>query len=119
MAANWRYFTRQELLSSGGVLQTLPPELEDNLLLLGNALDKFRAAWGHPIYITSGYRTPERNAAVGGVPNSLHTKALAADCYSDPFDSFVDFCLKEWAGGVGVYSNFVHLDLGMYRRWRA
>lgn len=32
-----------------------------------------------PFVITSGYRTPEHNAAVGGVPNSAHVRGLAVD----------------------------------------
>lgn len=31
------------------------------------------------LHITSSYRTPARNAAVGGVPNSFHTRRRAID----------------------------------------
>ena len=33
--------------------------------------------------VTSGYRTAKRNAMVGGKPNSLHTRDLAADVVYD------------------------------------
>jgi uncharacterized protein YcbK (DUF882 family) len=118
MNAKIRYFTRAELLTSGGVLQSLPPDLESNLNALAIALDSFRHWWGKPIIITSGYRTPERNAAIGGVPNSPHTRMIAVDCYSEPFDNFKSFCLKWWPGGVGIYAGHVHLDLDVYRRWQ-
>lgn len=42
-------------------------------------LDKARDIAQTPFKITSGYRTPEKNAQVGGVPNSSHTKGLACD----------------------------------------
>ena len=42
-------------------------------------LDKARAIYGKPIYITSGYRTEAHNEKVGGVSGSSHLKGLAAD----------------------------------------
>lgn len=42
-------------------------------------LNPARAKLGKPIYITSGYRSPELNAAVGGAANSQHTTGEAAD----------------------------------------
>ena len=38
-----------------------------------------RALFNRRIEITSGYRNPEVNAAVGGVPNSAHALGHAAD----------------------------------------
>lgn len=42
-------------------------------------LDKARDIAGVPFVITSGYRTPEHNAEVGGVDGSSHTLGLAVD----------------------------------------
>ena len=42
-------------------------------------LDPLRRILLTPITITSGYRCPELNKAVGGVANSWHTKGNAAD----------------------------------------
>ena len=42
-------------------------------------LEPLREACGHPLIITSGYRCPQLNSAVGGVKNSYHLLGLAAD----------------------------------------
>lgn len=42
-------------------------------------LDEARGIAGVPFIITSGYRTPEKNASVGGVEDSSHTTGLAVD----------------------------------------
>jgi zinc D-Ala-D-Ala carboxypeptidase len=42
-------------------------------------LDRAREFFGFPIVLTCGYRSPEHNAEIGGVPNSAHTKGMAAD----------------------------------------
>lgn len=42
-------------------------------------LQPIRDAYGQPIIVTSGYRCPALNAAVGGVKNSQHVLGQAAD----------------------------------------
>lgn len=42
-------------------------------------LDPLRLAMDEPVFITSGYRCPELNKFVGGVPNSQHLTGCAAD----------------------------------------
>lgn len=41
---------------------------------------------GFPVTITSGYRSPSLNEAVGGVSNSDHALGYAADIYVDQTD---------------------------------
>lgn len=45
-------------------------------------LEKTRLWAGSPIIITSGYRCPEYNERIGGVPDSLHTTGRAVDIIS-------------------------------------
>ena len=47
--------------------------------LIDELLDPLRRAWGQPIRVSSGYRCPELNRAVGGVANSQHQTGEAAD----------------------------------------
>jgi uncharacterized protein YcbK (DUF882 family) len=47
--------------------------------LCAKLLQPLRDAIGKPISINSGYRCPELNAAMGGVPTSQHQKGEAAD----------------------------------------
>ncbi len=48
-------------------------------LLVDNILDPLREAYGKPVIVTSGYRCPALNKAVGGVKSSQHMLGEAAD----------------------------------------
>ncbi len=81
-----KYFSIGELLYSDTALEKkinnlkTTPEIEDNLrALIENVLEPARVRLGVPIIVTSGYRCPALNSAVGGVANSQHTKGQAAD----------------------------------------
>lgn len=54
-------------------------ELNNICLLVENVLEPARRKYGAPIMINSGYRCPELNKVVGGVPTSQHCKGEAAD----------------------------------------
>lgn len=58
-----------------------PPELLAHAVLLACALEEVRAVVGAPVHVVSAYRTPERNAAVGGSLSSYHPLALGADVH--------------------------------------
>lgn len=90
-------------------------ELRFNIVLLAGQLDKVREAWGSPLIVTSWYRPPAVNKAVGGVSNSTHLQGYAADVYPangklKEFQAWVD---KHWYGalGYGLKKGFVHLDM--------
>jgi hypothetical protein len=44
-------------------------------------LDPLRERYGYPIMVSSGYRCPRVNKAVGGSATSQHVKGEAADIY--------------------------------------
>lgn len=80
-----KYFTIAELCASStatakGIDNTPTPGITQNLeRLVANVLDPLREVWGKPIVVTSGYRCPELNKAVGGAKNSHHMQGMAAD----------------------------------------
>lgn len=54
--------------------------------LVETVLQPLRDTVGHPLRISSGYRCPELNREVNGVPNSQHIKGEAADiAAADPY----------------------------------
>lgn len=51
--------------------------------LVTKLLQPLRELYNKPMRINSGYRCPELNKAVGGVPTSQHVKGEAADIRTD------------------------------------
>ena len=86
---NWKYFTLKEFTRSRtadklGFFNTpLESDIQNLDLLVSNILDPLRKAWGKPIIVTSGFRVPRLNEAVGGVKNSDHLYGRAADIYNN------------------------------------
>ena len=79
----------------------VPAELVPNIKnLCEQVLEPLRERFGEPIYISSGYRCPQLNRAVGGVPNSQHTRGEAADiCGLSPDSTSPEARrkMREWA----------------------
>lgn len=80
-----KYFTIDELCASDTAERKKidnTPNADARLRmqrLIEQLLDPIRAAWGAPITVNSGYRSPALNRAVGGVATSQHVKGEAAD----------------------------------------
>lgn len=112
-----RHFTVGEVLQKD--LRRVPNDenIVGNIYALADELDLMRDEWGAPVGVTSWYRPPAINRAVGGVSNSQHLSGMAADIYTmDGRDSeFEAFLSRHWGGalGRGVASGrgFTHLDL--------
>jgi len=87
-------------------LVKIHPELVDRL-------ERLRALWKEPLFVTSGYRCQKHNREVGGVPHSMHMEGKAADvvvlCAEQ--NSFVDAAYEAGFFKALPYGsrNFVHL----------
>lgn len=78
------HFTLEEMVASQLAArrridnQPGPAELA-NLRRVAATLEQVRELVGGPVLVSSGYRSPAVNAAVGGAKNSAHLLGLAAD----------------------------------------
>lgn len=74
-------FTLDEFVTTSTGLENIPGPLEiENLrLLVENILQPLRTYLNQPINISSGYRSPLVNTAIGGSKTSQHSKGQAAD----------------------------------------
>lgn len=115
-----------------GVKNSLPPEgLWTNIIPTLIVIDEIRQLAGAPVTLTSAYRSPAYNRAVGGEAASFHMRNQATDiqCASMSAaqlwriavslrgkkfrlpDNGGDFIFK---GGIGKYPGFVHVDTRGY-----
>ena len=85
------HFTSDELTVTKSGLANIPTAGDiDNLRkLCRDVLEPIREKIGHPIIITSGYRSAAVNRAVGGVVTSQHLKGEAADIHITSISSYV------------------------------
>lgn len=100
---------------------TIPDELESNAKRLLEFVQDIRDKWGSGIRITSGYRCPILNKAVGGSKTSAHLMCNAVDLWPvngkfEEFKRFIvayladknfDQCIIEKSGK----SQWIHLGL--------
>jgi hypothetical protein len=116
ISKNFSYseFEASETAKAKGILNAITTvEVRENIrALVLEVLQPLRDAWGKPLHVNSGYRCPQLNAAVGGVPTSQHTVGEAADIKAEnpimlaqlaydlalPFDQMI------------IYPTFVHFS---------
>lgn len=117
----WPNFTPTELACKGS------GDLIVNYKAL-DALQTLRTMWRRPLVITSAFRTPKHNAAVGGAPKSKHLTGQAFDVrmhqYADAaVVSFIYYATKAGFTGFGIYLDrpvrFIHIDTGPTRTWQS
>lgn len=76
-------------------------------------LDEARHRLGRGMRITSGYRTPERNAAVGGATQSSHLTGYAVDIYAPTQEDKADLLRALFKVGFrrfGIMATAIHVD---------
>ena len=111
-----------------GVKNSVPPKkIWENIVQTLVVLDRARELLGVPVTITSAYRSPAYNAAVGGarfsqhlVFNALdviprgktpaHLAAVIRGLRSRRFVHPITKSRFTFRGGVGSYRSFVHID---------
>jgi zinc D-Ala-D-Ala carboxypeptidase len=111
-------FTLEELTRSDyairkGLDNTPNPDVEANLLILAQGLERIRALIGRPLLISSGYRSPKVNAGVGGSDKSYHMKGLAAD-FTVPYMTPAQVCYEIESHKDQVLFDKIILEFG---RW--
>lgn len=117
------YFTLEEFLASQeavrrGIANT--PTADDLARLKQTALrmDAVRIFLGNPVIVSSGYRTPALNTAIGGADGSDHTKGLAIDFICPGRGSVADVFLAlkysglEYDQLINEFGKWVHIGFG-------
>ncbi len=84
------HFTLEELTASvtaqeRGLNNTPPQEFLPRLILVAQMLERIRVVLAAPIVVSSGYRSPEVNRAVGSKDTSDHPKGHAADFWAPQY----------------------------------
>tara|TARA_A100000172_G_scaffold18320_2_gene10051 strand:+ start:6072 stop:6458 length:387 start_codon:yes stop_codon:yes gene_type:complete len=111
MSINSEYFTEKELCCKG----TGECNMDDNFML---KLEELRKKYNTPMIITSGYRHPAHNIAIGGSRYSAHIKGRAVDVQVIGKDALrlMRLALECGMTGIGVAQRgphnkrFIHLD---------
>jgi len=105
-----RNFSKSELSCNCGECE---PIISD---ILVTRLQSLRDICGHSLSINSGYRCPKHNKAIGGAPNSMHTKGIAVDISTsgwgaDKLHRFLSLAFSLGFNGIGIASNYFHIDV--------
>lgn len=117
-------FTRSATAAQHGIDNKPGPEHYANLRRLASTLERVREVLGHPIIISSGYRSPALNRAVGGSTTSDHANGLAADFTCPGFGSVREVCQAIIDAGIPfdqlIYeqggTEWAHLGIGSRMR---
>lgn len=115
--------TKEEILMGRDKLypKDYTEEISKNIDKLLIALNKFREAYGKAMIVTSGFRPPSLNKAIGGAKKSAHSTGMACD-FRDHDKSLAKFALemdkqgklKEWGLWLedpAATPNWLHLDI--------
>ena len=78
------HFTFAEVIRSDEaaelqVSNALPEAMMGNARIAAEGMERVRELLGHPVEVTSWYRCPQVNDAVGGAKESAHIEAFAVD----------------------------------------
>jgi putative chitinase len=75
-----------------GVSNEPTPKIAEALRATAARMERVRAILGHPVIVTSGYRSATVNKAVGGSMNSAHMTGHAVDFICPKFGTPLAIC---------------------------
>jgi zinc D-Ala-D-Ala carboxypeptidase len=101
-------FIRSDTAARRGIDNTPSPVVLTNLKLTAIGMEKVRALLGTPIIISSGYRSPELNAAIGGSTQSHHMQGLACDFTCPDYGSPIEICRRIAAADAVVFDQLIY-----------
>lgn len=110
-------FVTSQTAARRGIDNTPSPEVIKRLRNTAKGLERVRAVLGKPILISSGYRSPALNKAVGGSATSDHMNGDAADFISPGFGAPIAICRAIVAAGIKFdqlieEGTWVHISFG-------
>lgn len=105
-------FTLEEMTASQtavrlGLDNTPPTPVLENLRRLADTMEQVRELLGYPIIVSSGYRAPRVNRAIGGARKSTHMLGLACDFDCPQFGTPLAIA-KEIAGSIIVFDQLIN-----------
>jgi len=121
------HFTLEELTHSEtaarkGLDNTPNEDVIANLTELALALERVRAVLQCPIIISSGYRSPKVNAAIGSISTSAHCQGYAADFIAPGFGAPQEVAKAIIAAGIAFdqliweFGAWVHFSISPQNR---
>lgn len=99
--------TFSETAGRKGIDNTPPDNVYNNLIRLCTVMESVRAILGVSITVSSGYRSPELNKAIGGARASHHMVGLACDFIAPSFGTPLDVCNKIRESDI-QYDQLIH-----------
>ncbi len=116
--------TASETATREGIDNAPPPDILDNLARLAAGLEAVQALLGEPIEISSGYRCPDLNRAIGGSPTSQHVLGMAADFTCEGFGTPITIATAIQASDIAFdqcileFNRWVHISFSPSPRGR-
>ncbi|HXJ02091.1 MAG TPA: D-Ala-D-Ala carboxypeptidase family metallohydrolase [Micropepsaceae bacterium] len=106
------HFSLEEMIASQegarrGIDNTPPANVLNHLTETCTKLEAVRELLGHPITVSSGYRCPALNAAIGGAANSAHMFGYAVDFICPAFGVPLAVCSAIEKSGL-QYDQLIH-----------
>ncbi len=120
-------FTRSDTALRLDIDNSLPPQLTNKALEMAHLMERIRAYLSDlagkqvPVVITSGYRCPALNTAIGGAGQSDHQRMMAVDFRAPMFGTPQQICraLAPAVNSLQIgqlileYGSWVHVSLAV------